>query len=35
FRPSNYSGALDIDTLARLWALLEKYRSDELAEMAL
>jgi N-acetyl-anhydromuramyl-L-alanine amidase AmpD len=35
FRPIDYSGVLDIDTLARLWALLEKYRSDELAEMAL
>jgi N-acetylmuramoyl-L-alanine amidase len=35
FRPSDYSGALDIETLARLWALLEKYRYDELAEMPL
>ena len=35
FRPIDYSGVLDIDTLARLWALLEKYRYDELAEMPL
>ena len=35
FRPIDYSGALDTDTLARLWALLEKYRYDELAEMPL
>lgn len=35
FRPSDYSGAADIDTLARLWALLEKYRFDEFAELGL
>lgn len=35
FRPTSYSGVLDIDTLARLWALLEKYRNDELVELSL
>ncbi len=34
FRPIDYSGVLDIDTLSRLWALLEKYRYDELAKVS-
>lgn len=33
FRPSDYSGGLDIETLSRLWALLEKYRYDELSKV--
>lgn len=35
FRPADYSGVLDVDTLSRLWALLEKYRYDELATVSL
>lgn len=35
FRPSDYSGVLDIDTLAKLWALLEKYRNNELVGLLL
>ena len=34
FRPTDYSGVLDIDTLSRLWALLEKYRYGELAKVS-
>jgi N-acetylmuramoyl-L-alanine amidase len=34
FRPTDYSGVLDIDTLSRLWALLEKYRYDELTKVS-
>lgn len=33
FRPADYSGFVDIETVALLWALLEKYRSATLADM--
>lgn len=33
FRPADYSGFVDVETAALLWALLEKYRSAALAEM--
>lgn len=29
FRPSNYNGEADIETLSILWALVKKYRKDE------
>lgn len=34
FRPAAYSGFLDFETAAILWALLEKYRPRELAALA-
>ncbi len=33
FRPSNYSGEIDEESLALLWALLEEHRPDELLEL--
>ncbi len=33
FRPSNWSGAADVETAAILFALIEKYRPDELKEL--
>ncbi len=33
FRPANASGGLDAESVAMLWALLEKYRASELAEI--
>ncbi len=33
FRPADHSGSVDLETVALLWALLQKYRAAELAEM--
>jgi len=33
FRPADYSGEVDVETLAILWALLEQYRPRELANL--
>ena len=33
FRPADYSGQEDAETAALLWALLEKYRPEALAEL--
>lgn len=33
FRPADYRGGIDLDSVARLWALLAKYRSEELQEV--
>ena len=33
FRPANYSGQIDVETAALLWALLEEYRPRELAAL--
>ncbi len=33
FRPANYSGFVDVETAALLWALLAKYRGPALAQM--
>ncbi|ALM54592.1 N-acetylmuramoyl-L-alanine amidase [Halomonas huangheensis] len=34
FRPSNYRGQPDAETAAILWALLERYHPDQLAELS-
>lgn len=34
FRPADFSGNLDADTCARLWALLERYLPEALATLA-
>jgi len=33
YRPADYRGRVDLDSVARLWALLAKYRSEELQEV--
>jgi|TARA_B110000238_G_scaffold133187_1_gene143544 N-acetyl-anhydromuramyl-L-alanine amidase AmpD len=33
FRPSDYSGEVDVETVAILWALLEQYRPSGLADL--
>lgn len=33
FRASNYSGDIDVETVARLWALLDEYRPREFAAL--
>ena len=33
YRASDYSGEIDVETVARLWALLEEYRPRELAAL--
>jgi len=33
FRPADYSGEVDVETVAILWALLEQYRPRELANL--
>lgn len=33
YRPASYSGLIDTETASLLWALLEKYRSDDAGEL--